>query len=271
MSDHTEDRLWNMKKAFRMLQQQYGDVIQGSCYSLWDVCQKPDAYAAMMEEARGCQYAIVYFHGGAQILPDFRGFWKQITAWMPAYFESSLPDEIAELMPSSGVTPEEYRTVQSYFQYADADNFAAMFLAIASARFDMPCPVPPPKPPLSRGFYRPGGPIPREEEEAVLRGAAESGRPVVGLILHQSQVLNGNTKHIEAIIERLEALGAYPLPLFTRMANDEDDKQGIKYAMGEYFIWRGRKLPDVILVLAGFPDADGFPRRWQQGAGPQYL
>ena len=174
----TEDRLWNMKKAFRMLQQQYGDAIQGSCYSLWDVCQKPDAYAAMMEEARGCQYAIVYFHGGAQILPDFRGFWKQITAWMPAYFESSLPDEIAELMPSSGVTPEEYRTVQSYFQYADADNFAAMFLAIASARFDMPCPVPPPKPPLSRGFYRPGGPIPREEEEAVLRGAAESGRPV---------------------------------------------------------------------------------------------
>lgn len=248
----TEDRLWNMKKAFRMLQQQYGDAIQGSCYSLWDVCQKPDAYAAMMEEARGCQYAIVYFHGGAQILPDFRGFWKQITAWMPAYFESSLPDEIAELMPSSGVTPEEYRTVQSYFQYADADNFAAMFLAIASARFDMPCPVPPPKPPLSWGFYRPGGPIPREEEEAVLRGAAESGRPVVGLILHQSQVLNGNTKHIEAIIERLEALGAYPLPLFTRMANDEDDKQGIKYAMGEYFIWRGRKLPDVILVLAGF-------------------
>ena len=107
----TEDRLWNMKKAFRMLQQQYGDAIQGSCYSLWDVCQKPDAYAAMMEEARGCQYAIVYFHGGAQILPDFRGFWKQITAWMPAYFESSLPDEIAELMPSSGVTPEEYRTV----------------------------------------------------------------------------------------------------------------------------------------------------------------
>ena len=86
----------------------------------------------------------------------------------------------------------------------------------------------------------------------MLRGAAESGRPVVGLILHQSQVLNGNTKHIEAIIERLEALGAYPLPLFTRMANDEDDKQGIKYAMGEYFIWRGRKLPDVILVLAGF-------------------
>ena len=73
----TEDRLWNMKKAFRMLQQQYGDAIQGSCYSLWDVCQKPDAYAAMMEEARGCQYAIVYFHGGAQILPDLDVYKRQ--------------------------------------------------------------------------------------------------------------------------------------------------------------------------------------------------
>lgn len=30
--------------------------------------------------------------------------------------------------------------VQSYFQYADTDNFAAMFLAIANARFQMPCP-----------------------------------------------------------------------------------------------------------------------------------
>ena len=37
----TEDRLWNMRKAFRVIGERYGNAIEGRCFSLWDVCQKP--------------------------------------------------------------------------------------------------------------------------------------------------------------------------------------------------------------------------------------
>lgn len=248
----TEDRLWNMKRALRQLGESHPGLIQGHCFSLWELCAHPDRIPQMLEQAQSCDFGIVYFHGGAQTLPDFPGVWRTLSGHMPIYFESSLPEEIAELLPQSGLTEREYQDIRQYFRLADAPNFSAMLLHIAAARFGADCKAPAPVSPQEEGFYLPSGILDGEAALSLRRQAAESGKRVVGLILHQSQILNGNTRHIDAMLRELEALDVIPLPLFTRMANDEDDKRGVRHAMERCFTWEGRRLPDVILVMTGF-------------------
>ena len=248
----TEDRLWNMRRALRRLGETHPGLLKGSCWSVWDLCAEPGKISAMLEEAAQCDFAVIYFHGGAQILPNFPAVWEQIRSRMPVYFESSLPEEIAELMPACGLTAAEYQEIRKYFRLANEENFVSMLLHIAKSRFDAACEVPPPVPPVEEGFYSRNGVL-AEQEAAALRWEAAQGRKsVAGLLIHQSQVLNRNTRHIDAILERLEALDVLALPLFTRMANDEDDKRGVRHAMERFFTWEGKKLPDVILVLTGF-------------------
>lgn len=248
----TEDRLWNMKRALRRLEAEQRGLIRGSCWSVWDLSTDPKKVSAMLAEADSCDYAVVYFHGGAQILTDFHRLWQRLTERMPVYFESSLPEEIAELLPTSGLTAEEYQGVRQYFRLADEENFAAMLLHIAHSRFGVDCAVPPPCPPLEEGFYTPQGILNAEDSAALRRRAASDEASVVGLILHQSQIINGNTRHIDAVLEKLDELGAISLPLFTRMASDEDDRRGVRHAMDRFFTWEGKRLPHVILVLTGF-------------------
>lgn len=247
----TEDRIWNMRRALRSLQQTHQGVIEGTCWSVWDVSNHPQQMAQMLEEADRCDFAVVYFHGGAQSLGEHL-IWDRMVSHMPVYFESSLPDEVAELLPTSGLNPEEYQAIRQYFKYGDEQNFRAMLLHIACAHFGVACAVPPPVPPKDEGFYTPHGILTDEEALALLQQAAKNEKPVVGLILHQSQIANGNTRHIHAILGRLEQEGALALPLFTRMANDEDDRRGIRHAMERWFTYKGKRLPQVILVLTGF-------------------
>ena len=248
----TEDRLWNMKRALRRVEEIHPGMIEGHCWSAWGLAANPEEIPQMLADAQCCDFAIVYFHGGAQLLPDFESIWKLLTARMPVYFESSLPEEIAELLPQSGLNEAAYQSIRRYFRLADEYNFTSMLLHIAKHHFDMDCTVPEPRPILDDGFYTLDGILTQEDAEHLRRCAFETEKIVVGLILHQTQVNNGNTRHIDAMLQQLEKLDVVALPMFTRMANDEDDKRGIRHAMDRYFMWEGKRLPDVILVMAGF-------------------
>ena len=171
---------------------------------------------------------------------------------MPVYFESSLPEEIAELLPQSGLNEIQYQDIRQYFRLADEYNFTSMLQHIAKQHFGEDCAVPEPRPILDEGFYTLNGILTEAESEALRRTAAENAKIVVGLILHQTQVNNGNTRHIDAMLRLLERLDVVALPMFTRMANDEDDKHGVRHAMERHFMHEGKCLPDVILVMSGF-------------------
>ncbi len=248
----TEDRLWNMRRALKRVEETCPGLLSGCCWSLWDLCAHPEKTPVMLAEAEACDFGIIYFHGGTQMLEGFPKVWEAITRRMPVYFESSLPQEIAELMPTSGLAEAEYRELEQYFRFGDEPNFYGMLLCIARDRFGAQVSPPEPVPPLEEGFYDHGRVLTREETGARISLAARKEKPVVGLILHQSQIVNDNTRHIDATLAELDRLGAVTLPLFTRMTSDEDETLGIRGAMERYFTLEGRPLPDVILVLTGF-------------------
>ena len=241
-----------MRRALRGLNESHPGLLDGFCWSVWELSTHPEKIQQMLEDADRCDYGIVYFHGGAQSLNDFHLIWERLTSHMPVYFASSLPDEIGELLPTSGMTAREYQEVRQYFKYGDEENFRRMLLHIAHKNLGADCEVPPPVPPVEEGFYSPGGILTAEESLALRQEAYRSERPVVGLILHQSQIANRNTRHIDAMLKGLAAAEALALPMFTRLANDEDEQRGVQRAMERYFTYQGKRLPDVILVLTGF-------------------
>ena len=163
-----EDRLWNMRRALLRTEETCPGLFSGSCWSLWDLCAHPEKTPAMLAEAEACDFAIMRFHGSAQKLEGFPKVWQAITRRMPVYFESSLPQEIAELMPDSGLTEEEYRELQKYFRYGDEPNYYGMLLCIARDRFGAQVSPPAPVPPLEEGLYDRGRVLSREEAEALL-------------------------------------------------------------------------------------------------------
>jgi len=248
----TEDRLWNMRRAIQSLRETYPGTIDGSCWSVWDLSANPQKIPDMLTDAENCDFAVVYFHGGAGTISDFHKIWESLTSRMKVYFESSLPDEISELLPQSGVTPDEYRDIRSYFSISSRENFRSMLLHIAKAHFGMDCEVPLPQPLPEDGFYMPEGILAEHEALALKAQAAEGTKPVVGLILHQTHIMNNNTRHIDAVIRELRSMDVIALPMFTRMANDEDDKRGVRHAMERYFMHDGKRLPDVLMVMTGF-------------------
>lgn len=248
----TENRLWAVRRALRGVEKSHPGLIAGHCWSVWDLAAHPERIPEMLADAENCRFALVYFHGGVQSLPGFPDVWRRLTARMPVYIETSLPDEIAQLLPESGLTEEQWRAINRYFRLGDEKNCAALLLHIANRHFGADCAVPDPVPPPEEGFYTPEGVLTGAQCEALRRRAAQGDRPVAGLILHQSQVVSGDTRHVDAVLRRLEELGLTVLPLFARLAADEDSRSGVRYAMERYFTWEGRRLPDVLLVLTGF-------------------
>ncbi len=248
----TEDRLWNMRRAFRALASEHADMVQGSCWSVAELSECPEKVERMMAEAAVSDFAVVYFHGSVQCLPDFHQMWQSLTRRIPVYFESSLPEEIAEFLPTSGLTMEEYRGVSAYFRLNTADNFRGLLLYIARNHFGVDCAVPEPKAPLDMGLYWQGRMLDEAESLPLRREAAEGDRPVVGLVLHQSQVINGNTRHIDAVIDRLQELGALALPMFSRTSGNGEQDGGICAAMQKFFTCGDKRLPHSILVMTGF-------------------
>lgn len=248
----TEDRLWNMRRAFQSLRKTHPELTDGVCWSVWDLSANPQKLSAMLADAQTCDFAIVYFHGGAGTLTDFHKIWAQLTARMKVYFESSMPDEIAELLPQSGVSPEEYRAIRAYFGLNSLENFRSMLLYIAKTYFGADCDVPPPQPLPEDGFYSLDGILSEDDALSLRRHASQSGKPVVGLILHQTHILSGNTRHIDAVLRELAEMDVVALPMFTRMANDENERLGVRHAMERHFTYEGMRLPDVLLVMTGF-------------------
>lgn len=247
-----EDRLWNVRRALRGVQEDYPGLIEGVCWPVDRLAEDPDEMERMLKDADQCDFAVVYFHGGAQSIPDFHLVWDRLAGHMPVYFESSLAGEMEQLLPTCGLSAEEYRSVSGYFQYGDVDNLHSMLLYIASHWFGADCTPPEPVAPRSDGFYSPDGILTEAQSDALRRRAAQTDQPVVGLILHQNAIANGNTRHIDAILAELERRGALALPLFARLASDENGECGVRGAMDRYFTWEGKRLPQVIMVLTRF-------------------
>lgn len=246
----TEDRLFYMKSAFMQLEKEYPNEFNDCCYSVYELRNKKK-YDDMLKKIINYDFAIVYFHGGAHLLGDFPGFWNAVKTIMPVFFVSSIPEEISEFMPQSLLSIDYYKKMAEYFEIPSVDNFKSMIL-IAANFSGKKYEIPRLKSFRTDGYYMPDGIIDASMEDEFIQNIIDKNKPIIGIIVHQNNIISENKKHIDSTINTLIDLGASPLPVFTRMANDEDKKTGIRHTIKRYFIRNGKVLPKSVIIMTGF-------------------
>ncbi|MDD6047004.1 MAG: cobaltochelatase subunit CobN [bacterium] len=249
----TDDRNYYFRRALKRLAEEYPGEISGECYSPMEARMNKGVQAAIMKAADACDFAVVYFHGGCANLPDFHKFWERVTGRAPCFIVSSLPEEMEELLPTAGVSPEEYRALNDYFSRASEENCYNMLRAIAYNRFHVgDAPAPYEEVPYS-GLFVGGKVLGTAEEQAYMEEAKATDKPVIAVLVQRGYVESGNTKGLEALINELEKQGAFVLPVFSALSPDvENGEHGVRYALEPYFCPEGKRIIDCIVATTMF-------------------
>lgn len=249
----TDDRNYYFRNTLKRLNEEFAGQITGECYSPMNARMDKNVHAELMKNAKECDFAVVYFHGGCQNLPEFAKFWEQVTDHAPCFFVSALPEEIGELMPASHLTTGQYQQLNDYFSRASENNIDRMLRSIVHTFFGIGEPALPYEELPYAGLFVDGQIPAPEQENAYLEKAAETDKPVIGIVIHRSNIQSQNLRGINALIRAVEEKGAFALPVFSTSSPDSNNPaSGVRYTMEKYFTWKGKKLPDCIIVLTGF-------------------
>lgn len=249
----TDDRNYYFRHALKRLIAECPGEIEGVCFSPMAARMDKSVLAAVMDAAENCDFAVVYFHGGCGNLPDFHKFWERLTGHSPCFIVSGLPEEMEELLPACGVSPEEYRHLNDYFSRASEENCYNMLRAIAYERFHVgDAPAPYEEVPFS-GMFVGGKVLDKAEEQAYMAEAQKTDKPVIAVLVQRGYVESGNTKGMTALIEELEKQGAFVLPVFSALSADtENAEYGVRYSLDSYFCPGGRRIIDCIVATTMF-------------------
>jgi magnesium chelatase subunit H len=110
-----------------------------------------------------------------------------------------------------------------------------------------------PRPPVEYpevGVYHPQLPQRISERAEDLPSLAESTRGTVGLLVHRSYVLAGNSAHYDGVIAALEARGLKTIAAFSSGLDATP-------AVQRFFVKNGRATIDAMVSLTGFPIVGG--------------
>ena len=119
-----------------------------------------------------------------------------------------------DLVAACSVPLPEAEAVFSYLMRGGVDNFRNLFLFLSDSYLDSsygheaPAPVP------WEGIYHPDIAEHIEPEEFV-RQRFIAGQPAIGFLFYRAHWMSGNLQAVDALIRRLEELGANVLPVFS--------------------------------------------------------
>ena len=119
-----------------------------------------------------------------------------------------------DLIAACSVPPPEVEAVFSYLMRGGVDNFRNLFLFLSDSYLgtsyghEAPAPVP------WEGIYHPDVHEPIGPEDFAGR-RFQPGRPTIGFLFYRAHWMSGNLQAVDALIRRLEELGANVLPLFS--------------------------------------------------------
>lgn len=261
----TDDRNYYFRHALKLLKENCPGQIEGSCYSPMAARMDKAVYEELMEQADTCDLAVVYFHGGCQNLPEFHKFWERVTSHAPCFFNSALPEELSELMPTSNMTPAQYQRLNDYFSRSSENNIYQMLLCAANLFFKIGPKAAEYEEIPNFGLFVDGMILSEQAGQKYLQQAIETQKSVIGILIHRSYIQSGNVKGIQELIDTVNRMGAFALPVFSTLSSDSaNSESGVRVALEKYFRPGGEILPDSIVVTTGFsithigyPDGSG--------------
>lgn len=246
-------KAWAFGQALEVWESQHHGVIEGRVYASALLNRDEVLAAECAAFAAECDFLMIGAHGSVQCIGCFREVWEACMDRVPVFFSSSMPEEMAEVVPHAKMDPETFRTMSEYFSVGDPDSMCNLIAFAANALFGGHWPVEPPKQQRESGIYTPEGVVPEGMEREFAHSMEGCERPVIGLLVHKFCVLTQNAKYIDALMAEIEARGAQPYAIYASFTSTEDNPDGVCRAMERYFRRSdGGVIPESIVVTYGF-------------------
>ena len=154
-------------------------------YDAW--AMDPEALDDCRQALLQCDFAVILLHGGLSWFPDFQKLSTALSESRRFFFHSEIEEGDQLILKKSSLLQEEQDFLRSCFEMGGVENFKKMLVFFQTGERKEPQPV------IREGIF---GCRPDQEAE-VLAQAENCQKPVIGVLVHYSNCLSGNTGHIE--------------------------------------------------------------------------
>lgn len=248
-----EYRLWGLEKATASLEEKWQGQFSLSTFSVKEVNTLASVRQELFQAVSQADMVFLASHGSVQTLGCFSQLWQQIAGKCPIYFTSTIGDEMAELLPQLGLTPDTYAMLDGYYQAGSSQDLEMLVLAAANRCFGRDYPLLPPQPARVRGIYYQGELLPPEEEAPYVQRMAQAEEPVVGVLIHDYFWKSRNLAHIDSLIRSIEERGCLGFALVDSFSSDPQGSSGMLQQMEQHFRRTdGSVIPASLAVTYGF-------------------
>jgi cobaltochelatase CobN len=141
----------------------------------------------------------------------------------------------------------DFALLCAYMSYRGQENEKGILLEINKLLGGPPMDVPEPIRPVPDGIYHPNCPEGITLPEYLER--LDIGKPTVGIVFTNGEIISKNLAHIDALIGRLEELEMNVIPVFySHLADPVNGEKGLPVYLKKYMMDGDRSRIDVLLM-----------------------
>ena len=197
---------------------------------------------AFVDEVESATAVVLWLHGSEGSMPGYDHAVERLRdAGVPLIVKAT-GDAFA--FEDTTVTADDRDRVYEYLDGGGVVNLAncCRFLAATyddvDVAYDDPVDLP------TEGVYHPDHPGIEYEE---LLATHDEGKPTVGVWFYESHWTHANTRYVDALVRKLEELGANVLPAFCNPASDEAGQENAEWVARNWFSDDEGPLVDAVV------------------------
>lgn len=216
-------------------------------FNLIDINKNSNLYDEMIKDLDNSSGVIMHFHGSSAHLREINQILKKLSS-KKFFINTSLPEEMSELIPQMNLSTEEFQNLYKYFQEGGKVN-TEQFIKLAFNIFEKKdYKINPLIEKKLIGIYDDGHIV--DDNELYIEDLLKKNLRNIGIIVNASYIGIGNTLHIDMLIEKLKKKNLGVIAIYGRLSRDRGE--GVYDAMNKFFYKDGKLIVDSIISLSGY-------------------
>lgn len=193
-----------------------------------------------------CDLVIIRVHAGLTYFKKFDRLKKEIAGMnVPLIIESEMPDDITDNRSLFTGSEDDYIKIRTYIELGGDENEYNLLAWLLKNKGGVQIDVAEPVRRSAQGYYLPG------------KGEVDSvdpvSEPAVAVLFNQCDLVSGNLKHIDALIEEIESRGMPVVSVFvTSNPNEISGSIGINGTIRKYLMEDGRSVVSSVVLTIPF-------------------
>lgn len=217
------------------LDEQYPEMFQIRYYDCQSLNQSEELLRECFEQTGEADVVFLDTHGGLTYFQAFHRLYESLKGKVRFFIRSGIEDETAELLPDMGFSIADHERLESYFRAGGLENYQSLCCFCAAEYGGEDCRYEEAHYRKIQCLYTPEGPVDEDREDSYLRQAKESGKLVIGVLVHENQMRRNNMETADALYREIERQGAFPVVLVTNiLPPGTKEGMGLEEALAHY-------------------------------------